>query len=277
MVITVSNQKGGVGKTTTSAALAAGFSMAGKKVLCIDLDPQGNLGFCLGLDTEGGSTILDVLKGDISIQKAISRTEGIDILPSDITLSSSGLEYNPGEEKESILKYRELSENGKSLVRLIIDEEYKRMNQSEYINLPFYRPGIRKVHSGFLFQDTTQTIRVRRKHVPKDSDFCFQVLIDRYQPVFQKNDILALQRINASHNEIGLFWLNGIYYIRILSEEGSIRRLRSLNVIDPDIVVNEQDQLECIGKIHGKVYGNYEIYGTCEEDETIPEHEIEIQ
>ena len=38
MVITVSNQKGGVGKTTTSAALAAGFSMAGKKVLCIDLD-----------------------------------------------------------------------------------------------------------------------------------------------------------------------------------------------------------------------------------------------
>ena len=64
----------------------------------------GNLGFCLGLDTEGGSTILDVLKGDVSIQKAISRTEGIDILPSDITLSSSGLEYNPGEEKESILK-----------------------------------------------------------------------------------------------------------------------------------------------------------------------------
>ena len=151
------------------------------------------------------------------------------------------------------------------------------MNQSEYINLPFYRPGIRKAHSGFLFQDTNQTIRVRREHIPKDSDFCFRVLIDRYQPVFQKNDILALQRINASHNEIGLFWFNGIYYIRILSEEGSIRRLRSLNVIDPDIVVNEQEQLQCIGKILGKVYGSYEICGTCEEDETIPEHEIEIQ
>lgn len=90
------------------------------------------------------------------------------------------------EEKESILKYRELSESRKSLVRLIIDEEYKRMNQSEYINLPFYRPGIRKAHSGFLFQDTNQTIRVRREHIPKDSDFCFRVLIDRYQPVFQK-------------------------------------------------------------------------------------------
>ena len=87
------------------------------------------------------------------------------------------------EEKESILKYRELSESRKSLVRLIIDEEYIRMNQSEYINLPFYRPGIRKAHSGFLFQDTNQTIRVRREHIPKDSDFCFRVLIDRYQPV----------------------------------------------------------------------------------------------
>ena len=147
------------------------------------------------------------------------------------------------------------------------------MNQSEYINLPFYRPGIRKVHSGFLFQDTTQTIRVRRKHVPKDSDFCFQVLIDRYQPVFQKNDILALQfSITAIGSMVMQSANNGLG-----TEEGSIRRLRSLNVIDPDIVVNEQDQLECIGKIHGKVYGNYEIYGTCEEDETIPEHEIEIQ
>ena len=46
MVITVSNQKGGVGKTTTSAALAAGFSMAGKKVLCIDLAAQGGLRTC---------------------------------------------------------------------------------------------------------------------------------------------------------------------------------------------------------------------------------------
>ena len=88
MVMTVSNQKGGVGKTTTSAALAAGFSMAGKKVLCIDLDPQGNLGFCLGLDTEGGSTILDVLKGDVSnfedckklVEEAINRMNHIDVL-----------------------------------------------------------------------------------------------------------------------------------------------------------------------------------------------------
>ena len=76
-------------------------------------------------------------------------------------------------------------------------------------------------------------------------------------------------RLQSAHNRQ--------QHIRILSQEGSIRRLRSLNVIDPDIVVNEQEQLQCIGKILGKVYGSYEICGTCEEDETIPEHEIEIQ
>ena len=194
----------------------------------------------------------------------------IQVTPSAIANYENGISYPKPDILVALMNALEVDDN-------YLYREYKRMNQSVYINLPFYRPGIRKAHSGFLFQDTNQTIRVRREHIPKDSDFCFRVLIDRYQPVFQKNDIMAVQRINASHNEIGLFWFNGIYYIRILSQEGSIRRLRSLNVIDPDIVVNEQEQLQCIGKILGKVYGSYEICGTCEEDETIPEHEIEIQ
>ena len=104
MIITVSNQKGGVGKTTTSAALAAGFSMAGKKVLCIDLDPQGNLGFCLGLDMETGYTVLDALKGTVPVKDAVIRTELCDILASDITLSSSGLEEVRQEHRELILR-----------------------------------------------------------------------------------------------------------------------------------------------------------------------------
>ena len=56
-IITVSNQKGGVGKTTTSAALAAGIAATGKRVLGVDLDPQGNLGFCLGLEPSDSPTV----------------------------------------------------------------------------------------------------------------------------------------------------------------------------------------------------------------------------
>ena len=51
-VIVTTNQKGGVGKTTTACALLAGLRQRGAKVLGVDLDPQGSLGFCLGLDIE---------------------------------------------------------------------------------------------------------------------------------------------------------------------------------------------------------------------------------
>lgn len=181
------------------------------------------------------------------------------------------------EEKDAILKYRELSDYGKRLVHLIIDEEYQRMNRSEYVHLPLYRPGIRKTYSGFLFQDASQTIRVRRDHIPKHTDFCFQILIDRYQPVYQKNDLLALQRTSVSHNEIGLFWFDGIYYLRALFKEGNHCRLHSLNVIDPDIIVTDPQNLECIGKVLGIVYGSYEITGKTQPDIIAEETAIEIQ
>ena len=95
IIITVSNQKGGVGKTTTSAAIASGISLAGKRVLGIDLDPQGNLGFCLGAGMDNQYTVLDVLKGTVPVQKALFKSDYGDLLVSDITLSSSGLESLP--------------------------------------------------------------------------------------------------------------------------------------------------------------------------------------
>lgn len=105
IIITVSNQKGGVGKTTTSAAIASGISLAGKKVLGIDLDPQGNLGFCLGSGMDNRYTVLDVLKGTVPIEEALYKSEYGDLLVSDITLSlsNSGLEKIPAP-REYILR-----------------------------------------------------------------------------------------------------------------------------------------------------------------------------
>ena len=94
IVITVTNQKGGIGKTTTATALISGLTASGKKVLGIDLDPQGNMGFSLGLEIEHCYTIYDVFKENVAITKAISRTAYGDIIPSNILLSGAELEFN---------------------------------------------------------------------------------------------------------------------------------------------------------------------------------------
>lgn len=90
-VIAITNQKGGVGKTTTSSALCGIFKSKNKKVLALDLDPQGNLTFSLGGNDEG-RTIHDVLTGRSSIKEVIQHTDSCDIISSNILLSGSELE-----------------------------------------------------------------------------------------------------------------------------------------------------------------------------------------
>lgn len=103
-IIALTNQKGGVGKTTTSSALAAGLvSFYDKRVLAIDLDPQGSLGFSLGLDIEEGRTISDVLTGQAPVQQAIQLTDYCDVITSNILLSSAEIEFTSSD-RELLLK-----------------------------------------------------------------------------------------------------------------------------------------------------------------------------
>lgn len=98
-IITVTNQKGGVGKTTTTSSLAVVLKKKGFKVLAIDMDPQGNMSFCLGADNEMNATIYDVLRGEIRPQFAIQHTNTVDVIPSNILLSGIELEFtNAGRE-----------------------------------------------------------------------------------------------------------------------------------------------------------------------------------
>lgn len=87
-IITVTNQKGGVGKTTVTAAFISELHRRGARVLGVDIDPQGNLGFSFGLDIEEGLSVYDVLTGKCSIMEAIVPTEHGDILHTDIMLSA---------------------------------------------------------------------------------------------------------------------------------------------------------------------------------------------
>ncbi len=101
--IVLTNQKGGVGKTTTTAALAAGLARKGYKVLAVDMDPQGNLGFSLGVDIDKGPTIYEGLKGDATVYEIIHRISDIDIIQSNILLSSAEATLRGGN-RELLLK-----------------------------------------------------------------------------------------------------------------------------------------------------------------------------
>ena len=98
-IIAVTNQKGGVGKTTTALSIIGALRSRNYRVLGVDLDPQGSLGFSAGMDIENAVTVYDVLKGKHTVQEAIERTDIGDILPSNILLSTAELEFNtPGRE-----------------------------------------------------------------------------------------------------------------------------------------------------------------------------------
>ena len=106
-IIAIANQKGGVGKTTTAINLSACLAEAGKRVLTVDLDPQGNTTSGLGVNkNEQEKTTYELLIGQSSVEECLLKEvlPGLDILPSNIELSGAEIELIGIEGKEFILK-----------------------------------------------------------------------------------------------------------------------------------------------------------------------------
>jgi chromosome partitioning protein len=93
LILSIANQKGGVGKTTTSINLAGGLAEQGRKVLCVDMDPQANLTVGLGLSAQAIEiSIANVLlDASLSLEDIVesTETENVDVAPSDIDLSAT--------------------------------------------------------------------------------------------------------------------------------------------------------------------------------------------
>ena len=92
-IIAVVNQKGGVGKTTTTVNLTAALTEAGKKVLMCDFDPQANATSGLGVDKRKVKhSVYDVIINDVPVQEALAHTKYGDVLPSGADLAGAGVE-----------------------------------------------------------------------------------------------------------------------------------------------------------------------------------------
>ncbi len=106
-IVAVANQKGGVGKTTTALNLAAGLAELTKRVLLIDMDPQGNASTGSGLElNDDQATVCEVLLGDTDARSAIVRAEGmqLDILPANGDLTAAEVALMELEDRARVLK-----------------------------------------------------------------------------------------------------------------------------------------------------------------------------
>jgi chromosome partitioning protein len=169
-ILAIANQKGGVGKTTTTINLAAGLAMAGRRVLLVDLDPQGNATMGSGVDKRAArTTIYQVLLGNSGIRSAHVRSDsgGYDVVPANRELAGAEVELVDLSERETRLK--------KALAEIAADYDFVLIDCPPALNLLTVN-GLTAAHAVMIpmqceyyalegLSDLVQTIKKVRSHL----------------------------------------------------------------------------------------------------------------
>ena len=205
-VIAIANQKGGVGKTTTSQALAASLKRRGHKVLAVDMDPQGNLSESVGADIKNLMSIYEVFKGESTALDAVQSLEAFDIICSDSVLASAeqtltqlGREY--------LLK--EALEPLKGIYEYIVVDTPPSLNMLTINALVAANEAIIPTNAGYFsargIHELAGSIESVRKFYNSDL-YVSGVLLTRYNPrLINSRDMKELTEMIAEHIGSKLF------------------------------------------------------------------------
>lgn len=163
------------------------------------------------------------------------------------------------EEYELIKKYRALTPHGKELVQTVMDLEYKEsiqsLNKKNLMPITMYEPVLQK--NGYALKSKTQKIFILPSPFNLQADFCYRILNNQANPTYCLGDVALVKKERVSHNQLGLFEVNGHVHMKKLFEYKGKIKLIPINISVSPIEVKDRSELKTLGRIIGKLEGDY--------------------
>lgn len=159
------------------------------------------------------------------------------------------------EERMIITKYRKLNDHGKKATKCILNVEYERAepwNQSQKkVFITVYSLILKK--GGYSISQSDKSIEVLSNEMTDKAAFGLKMISNFEKPLFFVGDTILFENKNPLHNQVGLFWVNGLIHIRKMYKKNGVVKLIPFNASADTIIISEKDDFKILGKYIGKL------------------------
>lgn len=159
------------------------------------------------------------------------------------------------EERMIITKYRKLNDHGKKATKCILNVEYERAepwNQNQKkVFITVYSLILKK--GGYSISQSAKSIEVLSNEMTDKAAFGIKMISNFEKPLFFVGDTILFENKNPLHNQVGLFWVNGLIHIRKMYKKNEIVKLIPFNASADTIIISKKDDFKILGKYIGKL------------------------